>query len=182
MSDKIENLNEVLLLKPKIYSDDRGFFYESFNKDVLSKQYDVNIDIKQINVSSSVKNVLRGLHMQKPPYEQGKLVSVLEGEIFDVAVDLRPNSKSYLKYKTAILSKENKNSFWIPKGFAHGFFVLSENAIVSYCVDSQYNKDSEITVIWNDPMLNIDWPINNINLPILSLKDKEGFLIKDLDL
>jgi dTDP-4-dehydrorhamnose 3,5-epimerase len=180
MTDKSDFLNEVLLLEPKIYSDDRGFFYESFNKDVLLKQHGVNIDIKQINVSSSVKNVLRGLHMQKHPFGQGKLVSVVQGEIFDVAVDLRPNSKSYLKYKTEILSKENKNSFWIPKGFAHGFFVLSDNAIVSYCVDSPYNKDSEITVMWNDPMLNIDWPIHNENLPILSPKDKEGFLIKDL--
>ena len=159
---------EVILITPKIFMDERGFFMETYQKEDFEKA-GITGEFVQQNHSKSTKGVLRGLHYQKGPYAQAKLVRCIKGEIFDVAVDIRKNSPTFGKYVSAILSEDNKNMLYIPRGFAHGFEVLSEEAEVIYNVDNIYSKENEYGLIWNDPNLRLDWPIKN---PILSNKDK----------
>ena len=160
-------IDDVLILIPSVFDDNRGYFFESYNKKLL----DTTIDIAfvQDNESMSQKGVLRGLHFQKPPYAQGKLVRVITGSVLDVVVDLRKKSSTYGKHFKHILSAENKNQIYVPKGFAHGFLVLENDTIFSYKCTDYYHKEAECSLQWNDTTLNIDWNIEN---PIISEKDK----------
>ncbi len=160
---------DVILITPKVFTDERGFFMETYEKGDFAKE-GINTEFVQQNHSKSVKGVLRGLHYQKEPYEQAKLVRCIKGEIFDVAVDIRKNSPAFGKYVSAVLSERNKDMIYIPRGFAHGFEVLSEEAEVMYSVDNIYSKESESGIIWNDNSIKIKWPIKN---PCLSEKDKK---------
>jgi dTDP-4-dehydrorhamnose 3,5-epimerase len=171
---EIKGLIEIF---PKVFGDQRGFFLETFN---ASRYNDIlrNVQFVQDNFSSSNKGVLRGLHFQNPPYTQGKLVQVITGSALDVAVDLRRNSETYGQHVKVLLSSEKRNQFWIPEGFAHGFLALEDNTIFSYKCTNYYNPQSEVTILWNDRNLKIDWQIDN---PIISPKDKEGVLFKDFD-
>ena len=169
-------IEDLLIIEPQLFKDDRGFFYESYNKKNLDKI--IKIAFVQDNESKSNKGVVRGLHFQLPPFEQTKLVRCVSGKILDVAVDLRTNSKTYGKFFSIELSSKNNKQLFIPKGFAHGFQVLSEIAIVSYKVDNYYNPDSDSGLIWNDKDLSIDW---NLDLkPILSKKDLKLISFKEL--
>ena len=162
-------LDGLVLIKPIIIKDRRGYFMESFHKKHTNKLIG-NVKFVQENESESSRGVLRGLHFQNPPYAQAKLVRCIKGSVLDVALDLRRDSKTYGCFETTLLSEENKNQLFIPKGFAHGFVVLSETAIFSYKVDNYYNPDSESGILWNDPDLKIDWKINK-NKIIVSQKD-----------
>ena len=169
-------IEDLLIIEPPLFKDDRGFFYESYNKKNLDKV--INIAFVQDNESKSNKGVIRGLHFQLPPFEQTKLVRCVSGKILDVTVDLRVNSKTYGKFFSIELSSENNKQLFIPKGFAHGFQVLSETAIVNYKVDNFYNSKSDSGIIWNDKDLSIDW---NLDLkPILSDKDLNLISFKEL--
>ena len=164
-------IDGLVLLKPTIFKDSRGHFMDSYNlKKINVLLGDVNF--VQDNESESFKGVLRGLHFQKPPYTQTKLVRCLKGGVLDIALDLRKNSKTYGNFETNLLTDKNKNQLFIPKGFAHGFVVLSETAIFSYKVDNYYNYESESGILWNDPDLNIDWKINKKEI-IVSEKDSK---------
>ena len=169
-------IEDLLIIEPQLFKDERGFFYESYNK----KKLDNNIKIifVQDNESKSIKGVIRGLHFQLPPFEQTKLVRCVSGNILDVAVDLRTNSKTYGKSFSIELSSENNKQLFIPKGFAHGFQVLSEEAIVNYKVDNFYNPKSDSGIIWNDKDLSINWSIDV--KPILSVKDLKLISFKEL--
>ena len=169
-------IEDLLVIEPQLFKDERGFFYESYNKKKLDKN--IKIVFVQDNESKSIKGVIRGLHFQAPPFEQTKLVRCVSGNILDVAVDLRTNSKTYGKSFSIELSSENNKQLFIPKGFAHGFQVLSETAIVNYKVDNFYNSKSDSGIIWNDKDLSIDW---NLDIkPILSDKDLKLDLFKNL--
>jgi len=162
---------EVVIIEPKIFGDSRGYFFESFNQ----KEFEENIgpvDFVQDNESKSTRGVLRGLHFQKPPFNQAKLVRCIEGEVLDVAVDLRKNSSTYKKYVAVKLSGENKRQLFVPRGFAHGFVVLSEKAIFSYKVDNWYAPNHDSGIAWDDEIIAVDWhiPVEEIQL---SRKDKE---------
>ena len=163
-------LDGLVVLKPTVFKDNRGYFMESYNQKNINKLLG-NVNLIQDNESESSRGVLRGLHFQKPPYTQAKLVRCLKGSVLDVALDLRKDSKTYGIFETISLTEENKKQLFIPKGFAHGFIVLSKSAILSYKVDNYYNPESESGIIWNDPDLNIDWKINK-NEIIVSEKDK----------
>ena len=166
-------IEDLLIIEPQLFKDERGFFYESYNKNNLDK----NIVFVQDNESKSYKGVIRGLHFQAPPFEQTKLVRCVCGNILDVAVDLRTNSKTYGKSFSIELSSENNRQLFVPKGFAHGFQVLSETAIVSYKVDNYYNPKSDAGIIWNDKDLSIVW---NLDIkPILSKKDLKLISFKE---
>ena len=169
-------IKDLVILEPKVYNDERGHFMESYKNSWFKSNFP-NINFIQDNESKSYRNVLRGLHFQKPPFEQTKLVRVISGEVLDVAIDLRKKSKSYGMYFKINLSGHNKKQLLIPKGFAHGFLVLSDEAIFSYKVDNVYDKDSDAGLPWNDSILNIDWglPKNDI---IVSKKDS---LFKDFN-
>lgn len=171
------NIPDVLRIRPRVFEDDRGFFMESFNEEKFQKAVTPTRFI-QDNHSGSHKGVLRGLHFQsdKP---QGKLVRVVAGEVFDVAVDLRQSSPTYGKWVGVVLSAKNKEQLWVPVGFAHGFLVLSDWAEFVYKVDAPYSPSGEKTLLWNDPAVGIDWPKVAGN-PILAGKDREGQLLKDL--
>jgi dTDP-4-dehydrorhamnose 3,5-epimerase len=164
-------LEGCFIIEPKIISDDRGYFMESFNEKTFQKGIGQNIHFVQDNQSFSSKGVLRGLHYQVGNHAQSKLVRVLSGEVLDVAVDIRPNSKTFGQYVSVILSAENQNQFFIPKGFAHGFLVLSDTATFFYKCDNFYNKESEAGVLYSDQEINIDWgfPENQFHI---SEKDK----------
>ncbi len=162
-------IDGLILLKPNIFKDKRGYFIESFCQKSINRLLG-NINFVQDNESKSFKGVIRGLHFQKPPYAQSKLVRCIEGEILDVALDLRKNSRTYGMSETTLLTDTNKNQLFIPKGFAHGFAVLSQSAIICYKVDDYYNPKSESGIIWNDSDLNIDWKIEK-NEIIVSEKD-----------
>jgi dTDP-4-dehydrorhamnose 3,5-epimerase len=164
----------LLIIEPQLFKDERGFFYESYNKNNL----DINIVFVQDNESKSYKGVIRGLHFQTPPFEQTKLVRCISGSIFDVAVDLRKNSKTYGKSFCVELSSENNKQLFVPKGFAHGFQVISDEAIVNYKVDNYYNPKSDSGIIWNDKDLSINWSIDV--KPILSVKDLKLMSFKEL--
>ena len=163
-------LDGLIVLKPTVFKDNRGYFMESYNKKNINKLLG-NVNFVQDNESESSRGVLRGLHFQMPPYTQAKLVRCLKGSVLDVVLDLRKDSKTYGIFETISLTEENKKQLFIPKGFAHGFIVLSKSAIFSYKVDNYYNSDSESGVLWSDLDLNIDWKINK-NEIIVSEKDK----------
>ena len=163
---------DVLLIKPSLHEDDRGFFYELFNLKEFNLKSGLNINFVQDNISFSKKNVLRGLHYQKSPFEQGKLVSVIYGEVIDVVLDIRKGSETYGKYIVEKLSNENKNQLWIPPGFAHGFYTCSKSAHFFYKTTNYYSKEHEKIILWNDEKLNIDWKL--VGTPIVSKKDNNG--------
>ena len=166
----------LLIIEPQLFKDDRGFFYESYNKNNLDKN--INIVFVQDNESKSFKGVIRGLHFQAPPFEQTKLVRCVSGNILDVAVDLRKNSKTYGKSFSIELSSDNNKQLFVPKGFAHGFQVISDEATVNYKVDNFYNPDSDSGIIWNDKDLSIEWKYDIE--PILSDKDLKLISFKEL--
>ncbi len=157
----------LLVIKPKIFGDDRGHFFESWSKDSFAKN-ELDLDFVQDNQSLSSKSVLRGLHFQNPPYAQGKLVRVIKGSVLDVAVDIRKDSPTYGQHFSIQLSEKNKKIFWIPPGFAHGFVTLEDDTIFTYKCTGVYNKESEGALLWSDKDLNIDWGVEN---PLVSEKD-----------
>lgn len=167
---------DVKIIEPTVYGDQRGFFLETFEKKRYREMLEIDLDFVQDNHSRSSKNVLRGMHFQTLN-PQGKLVRVVRGKVFDVAVDIRKNSATYGQWAGVILSEENKRQFWIPPGLAHGFVVLSDIADFEYKCTDYYNPDYEASLIWNDPSVGIDWPIDN---PILSAKDQSGRLLHEL--
>ncbi|EPH3180644.1 dTDP-4-dehydrorhamnose 3,5-epimerase [Citrobacter braakii] len=160
---------EIVIFEPKLYGDERGFFFESYNQKIFDEVVGQHVTFVQDNHSKSSKNVLRGLHYQLAPYDQGKLVRCIAGSVLDVAVDIRKESQNYGKWVSVLLSSENKRQLWIPEGFAHGFLSLEDNTEFLYKTTNFYNPESERAYIWNDPTLNIDWRITN---PIVSEKDK----------
>ena len=160
-------LEGLLVIKPAILGDDRGYFFESWSKKSFAEA-GLNLDFVQDNQSLSSRGVLRGLHFQNPPYAQGKLVRVIKGAVLDVSVDIRKDSPTYGQYFSIELSEENKSIVWIPPGFAHGFVALEDNTIFSYKCTGEYNKDSEGALLWNDKDLNINWEVNT---PLVSEKD-----------
>tara|TARA_Y100001970_G_scaffold242289_1_gene306583 strand:- start:32519 stop:33046 length:528 start_codon:yes stop_codon:yes gene_type:complete len=164
-------IKDVLLLKPSFFNDSRGYFFESYNQNLLSK-HSFNIDFVQDNESKSKFGVLRGIHFQNSPFEQSKLIRVIHGKIQDVAIDLRPLSPTYKKYVSIILDDKNKEQLFIPKGFGHAFLTLSDTAIISYKVDGFYNKDADAGIKYDDPSININWELND-NQIILSDKDNK---------
>ena len=172
------NIEGVLIVEPKIFGDARGYFFESFNAKVFKEQTGINVSFVQDNESKSCYGVVRGLHFQKPPYAQAKLVRVVEGRVLDVAVDIREGSPTYGKHTAVELSAENKRQFFIPKGFAHGFAVLSETAVFQYKCDEYYHPESEGAIAWDDPTLAIDWMIFK-DQALLSEKDRHHPLFKD---
>ena len=170
------SLPGVLLITPKVFGDARGYFVETF----ASERYveaGVDLPFVQDNLSRSPKGVLRGLHLQNP-HGQGKLVQVVEGSVFDVAVDVRVGSPNFGKWAGAELSAENHCQLWVPPGFAHGFVVTSEHALFSYKCTDTYHPECELSVLWNDPAIGIDWPVET---PILSSKDAEAKVLADID-
>ena len=164
-------IKDLIILEPEIFGDNRGYFIESYNQkkfeDIVGKVLFV-----QDNESKSSFGVLRGLHFQKPPFDQAKLVRCIEGKVLDIAVDLRNGSKTYGQYLAIELSSENKKQLFVPRGFAHGFLVLSENAIFSYKVDNVYAPDYDSGIRWNDPLLNIRWGMNKSEI-LVSNKDSK---------
>ncbi len=161
-------IKDVILIEPRSFSDERGYFFENYKKsDFMANG--ITYEFVQDNTSKSEKGVIRGMHFQAPPFEQGKLVRAVQGEILDVAIDIRNESPTYGHWVSEVLTGENKKMLWVPPGFAHGFLTLTE-ALVHYKVTKEYNKDSEGGIIWNDPSLRIDWTIDS---PSLSPKDTE---------
>lgn len=164
-----QKIEDVILIKPQVFGDNRGFFIETYKKsDFINNG--INVDFNQDNHSKSSAHVLRGLHYQAKPYAQAKLVRCVRGRISDVAVDIRPDSKTFGQYIKVELSEENKQMLFIPEGFAHGFVVLSDEAELCYKASGEYNKDADRGLLWNDKDINIDWEINFE--PVLSDKDK----------
>ena len=170
------NIPDVLLIEPQVFGDERGFFYESFNQNKFEEAIGRKIDFVQDNHSKSVRGVLRGLHYQLTPKAQGKLVRVIQGEVFDVAVDLRQSSPTFGKWVGGILSSDNKKQLWIPEGFAHGFLTLSDTAEFLYKTTDFYSKNHEEAIQWNDKIIGIDWPMNEVSL---SSKDKAALSFKE---
>ena len=170
---------DVLLLEPKLYQDDRGFFLESYNRRTFDEAIGIKVEFVQDNESFSVRNVLRGLHYQiRQP--QGKLIQVMAGEIFDVAVDLRRSSPTFAKWVGVTISGGTHRMLWVPPGFAHGFLVLSEHAILLYKTTDYYAPEHERTIVWSDPSLNIRWPLED--KPIVSDKDRRGMALRSAEL
>lgn len=168
---------DLWLIEPKVFGDNRGYFFESFTVNSFHEK-GIDVDFLQDNQSLSKAGTLRGLHFQKPPYAQGKLVRVITGSVLDVAVDLRKSSKTFGKHYSVELSGDNKKMLWIPPGFAHGFSCLEDDTIFTYKCTAYFNKDAEITILYSDQDLNIDWKIKN---PIVSDKDKIGLKFKTID-
>lgn len=161
---------DVWLIEPRVFGDERGFFFESFNERVFNAATGNTLPFVQDNHSKSAKGVLRGLHYQLAPRAQGKLVRVVQGEVFDVAVDIRKDSSTFGKWVGEILSAENKKQLWIPPGFAHGFLTLSDTAEFLYKTTDYWSPEHERAILWNDATLNIDWPLNGLE-PTLAAKD-----------
>lgn len=185
IDNKGYKINGPLLIEPKIHIDNRGFFQESWNKkifnDVLVEDNQKPVSFVQDNHSKSSIGTLRGLHFQKEPYAQDKLIRCISGKIFDVALDLRNNSETFLRYTAIILDSKNQLQFWVPKGFAHGFLSLEENSQVIYKTTNYWGKDFELAIRWNDPEININWPIELFKDELkISKKDSEAPYIKDL--
>lgn len=166
------SIPDVLILEPKVFGDERGFFFESFSQKAFDDAVGRKVQFVQDNHSKSHKGVLRGLHLQKEPYAQGKLVRCVVGEVFDVAVDMRKESKTFGHWIGVNLSAYNKKQLWIPEGFAHGFLTLSDTVEFMYKTTNYYRPESEVTISWNDAKLNINWGIEDI--PQISDKDKMG--------
>ncbi len=176
------DIPDVVLVKPKVFGDSRGFFMETYKKSDFEKA-GIDTDFVQDNHSKSIKGVLRGLHYQKEPFAQGKLVRCIKGKIFDVAVDIRKGSPTFGKWVGYELSEENKLMLWIPKGFAHGFLTLSEEAEVIYKVSGgEYSPQHDAGIIWNDPGIGIKWPLDSIKKILLSDKDKKLPELKNADI
>lgn len=171
-------LKDCLIIEPKVFSDDRGFFLETFQDKRYSQLAGIDLPFVQDNHSRSTRGVLRGLHFQKTK-PQGKLVRVVQGEVYDVALDLRKNSRSFGQWEGVILSERNKRQFWVPPGFAHGFLVLSDKVDFEYKCTDYYDPLDEGSVLWNDPSLAIPWPIDD---PILSKKDATADTLDNLNL
>jgi dTDP-4-dehydrorhamnose 3,5-epimerase len=161
-------LEGLLIIKPDVFEDERGYFFESFNADKF-RAAGLDLTFLQDNESKSKKGVLRGLHFQAPPFAQGKLVRVMRGSVLDVAVDIRKNSPTYGQWASIVLSGQNKWMYWVPAGFAHGFATLEDDTTFFYKCTNVYNKASEGSILWNDPDLGIDWGITE---PVISDKDK----------
>ncbi len=168
---------DLYIIKPRVFEDERGYFFESYNKETFLRM-GIDQNFVQDNESKSAKGVLRGLHFQKPPFTQGKLVRVMRGSVLDVAVDLRKASPTYGKWASVELTQDNKWMYWVPPGFAHGFVTLEDDTVFFYKCTNVYNNASEGSIRWDDPDLNIDWGIKN---PILSEKDKVAPLFKDFN-
>lgn len=171
MEIKRLSIEGLLLIEPRVFKDDRGEFFESFNKKLFDELTEGKYQFVQDNQSISKKNVLRGLHFQKPPFAQGKLVRVIKGVVLDVVVDIRKSSKTYGQHFSIVLSAENNMQFFIPPGFAHGFLSLEDETIFSYKCTNYYAPESEATIMWNDPSLNINWGNDKC---IVSKKDNIG--------
>lgn len=174
------NLSEVILFTPHVHGDGRGFFFESYNARDFAQATGQNPIFVQDNHSRSRKGVLRGLHYQMPPHAQGKLLRVVQGEIFDVAVDIRRHSPTFGQWVGEILSAENKRMLWVPPGFAHGFITLSETAELLYKTTDFYVPEAERCIMWNDPDIGIDWHFDG--QPVLSAKDQQGLFLRDAEL
>jgi dTDP-4-dehydrorhamnose 3,5-epimerase len=170
-------LSGLLIIDPKVFGDERGYFFESFNAETY-KAAGLEEDFVQDNESRSGKGVLRGLHFQEPPFAQGKLIRVARGAVLDVSVDIRKDSPTYGQWVAIELTEHNKRQLWIPPGFAHGFATLEDDTIFIYKCSNVYNRDSENSIRWDDPDLDIDWGIDK---PIISDKDKIAPLFRDLD-
>ena len=173
---KTLNLPDAFVFIPKKFKDTRGVFFENFNYKSASEIENFNFKIVQENISISKKNVLRGLHFQKKPYSQSKIISVIRGRIFDVIIDLRPKSPYFSKWESYILDDKLNETIYVPQGFAHGFLTLEDDCIVSYKVDNIYSPENECSIIWNDCKLKIDWPILN---PKLSKKDSSALTFEE---
>ncbi len=184
MKVDIQDIQGPLLFKPQLIKDPRGFFYESWNdklfNQILAKNKQPPVTFIQDNHSKSIHGVLRGLHYQLDPNPQGKLVRCIAGQIFDVAVDLRKDSISFMKWIGVFLSSDNHYQLWIPKGFAHGFLTMSKNAEVIYKVTDSWNKEAERSIKWNDDNLKINWPIHESTKILISKKDSEAPLINEI--
>jgi len=172
-------LKGCYVIEPRVFKDDRGYFFETYNKETFDALIGAKIDFVQDNESFSTKGVLRGLHFQKGEYAQAKLVRVTHGEVLDVAVDIRPESDTFLQVETVRLSAENKKQLFVPRGFAHGFIVLSETVVFNYKCDNFYNKASEGGISFNDDVLNIDWILDPSEF-LVSEKDLVLPTVKDL--
>lgn len=170
MEIEVTPLEGLSIIKPNVFEDQRGYFFESYNREVFLK-HGLDLNFVQDNESMSKKGVLRGLHFQNPPYAQGKLVRVIRGSVRDVAVDIRKGSPTYGKWHSVVLTDKNKWMYWIPEGFAHGFVTLEESTVFFYKCTNVYNKESEGCIRWNDPLLNIDWGISD---PIVSDRDNNA--------
>ena len=168
-------IKDLLIIKPDVFIDKRGYFFESYNRQRFL-EHGLDMTFVQDNESQSMKDVLRGLHFQRPPFAQGKLVRVVKGSVMDVAVDLRKGSPTYGQWESVVLTEGNKFMYWIPEGFAHGFVCLADDSVFTYKCTNVYNKTSEGSILWNDSDLGINWGIKN---PILSEKDKVASLFKD---
>ena len=181
-SEKNIVINGPLLLNPDRFFDDRGFFFESWNEKKFNDIISRKVTFVQDNQSLSFHGVLRGLHFQKEPFAQGKLIRVLSGKILDIIVDLRTNSNTFKEWKSIVLSKKNRMQLWVPEGFAHGFITLTARAEINYKTTQFWNKESERTIIWNDNSLMIDWRLKDleINSPLVSEKDSQGKTFKHL--
>jgi dTDP-4-dehydrorhamnose 3,5-epimerase len=175
-----QKIPDVLLIEPKLFEDSRGFFLETYREELFVAA-GITSKFIQDNHSKSQQGVLRGLHYQIR-HPQGKLMRVISGEIFDVAVDIRKSSPSFCQWVGVHLSAQNKNQLWIPPGFAHGFYVISDSAEVTYKVDDQYAPEWERSILWNDPQIGIEWPIPQGSTPVLSQKDLEASPLKNADL
>lgn len=173
-------ISEVLLIEPKVFGDDRGFFFESFNQDQFEQATGLRPEFVQDNHSMSQRGVLRGLHYQLAPKAQGKLVRVVAGEVFDVVVDIRKDSPYFGRWVGAVLSADNKHQLWIPPGFAHGFLTISERAEFLYKTTDYYAPQYERCIAWNDPAIGIEWPLDVP--PILSAKDLAGVPLANAEL
>lgn len=174
------DIQGLVIIEPKVFGDERGYFFESFNQ----KEFEENISpiqFVQDNESMSCKGVLRGLHFQRPPFDQAKLVRCIKGEVMDVAVDLRKGSPTYGKYSAINLSEENKKQLFVPRGFAHGFKVISEEAIFAYKVDNWYSAEHDSGIAWNDPDVAVDWDISEDTV-LLSEKDKQLKTLKETEI
>ena len=168
---------DIIIIEPNLFKDERGYFFESFKQNELNEFLGYDVNFCQDNESKSTYGVLRGLHYQEPPFAQAKLVRVIQGSVLDVAVDIRKDSPTFGKHISIELNDQNKKQLFISKGFAHGFVVLSETAVIVYKVDNYYNKESDRGIAFNDPGLGINWKINNQDLQI-SFKDKKQPFLK----
>ncbi len=174
---KTTKFDDVYIFVPEVHKDTRGYFYESYNSRIFKDKINSETYFVQDNHSMSSKNVLRGLHYQKPPFEQAKLIRVITGKIYDVIVDVRKDSPNFAKWQGFTLSSDNNYQLWIPRGFAHGFLSLEENTQVIYKTDNFYNKEASISIMYNDIDLQIEWPVDD---PILSPNDKNGIKFSEL--
>lgn len=168
---------DIIIIEPHVFTDERGYFFESFKQNELNEFLGYDVKFCQDNESKSTYGVLRGLHYQEPPFAKAKLVRVIQGSVLDVAVDIRKESPTFGKHISIELNDQNKKQLFIPRGFAHGFVVLSETSVFAYKVDNYYNKESDRGIAFNDPRLGIDWKINHQDLQI-SFKDKNQSFLK----